>query len=180
MVASPPSSSCSLLSFLLPLCLSSPFPPYHPVLLVLSDLPFFCAHPHSPLISPSPSPPLSLTLLSQRLDGGLFTLQQLSAIIVFACLYDKENHSLEKAQIKLEGEDLYLEDILNVLREAAVHMYEKKKSESVNGDSTMSAEEREKEEGRESVRKLFVDWSMAAGTLSVLDKNQEETDNKQE
>jgi hypothetical protein len=99
---------------------------------------------------------------------------------VFACLYDKENHSLEKAQIKLEGEDLYLEDILNVLREAAVHMYEKKKSESVNGDSTMSAEEREKEEGRESVRKLFVDWSMAAGTLSVLDKNQEETNNKQE
>jgi hypothetical protein len=98
---------------------------------------------------------------------------------VFACLYDKENHSLEKAQIKLEGEDLYLEDILNVLREAAVHMYEKKRSEGVNGETSMSADEREKDEGRESVRKLFVDWSMAAGSLSVLDKNQEETDNKQ-
>lgn len=95
---------------------------------------------------------------------------------MFACLYDKENHSLEKAQIKLEGEDLFLEDILNVLREAAVQMYEKKKSESSNGENTMSVDEKEKDEGRESQRKLFVDWSMAAGSLSILEKNQQDTD----
>jgi hypothetical protein len=100
----------------------------------------------------------------------------LSAIIVFACLYDKENHSLEKAQIKLEGEDLYLEDILNVLREAAVQMYEKKKADSANGANNMSVDEKEKDEGRECQRKLFVDWSMRAGSLSISDKNKDETD----
>jgi hypothetical protein len=95
---------------------------------------------------------------------------------VFSCLYDKEHHSFQKAQIKLEGEDLYLEDIVNVLREAAVRMYEKKKSEGVDGEGTMSVDEKEKDEGRESQRKLYVDWSMAAGSLSDLHKNQEETD----
>ena len=69
-----------------------------------------------------------------------------------------------------------MEDILNVLREAAVQMYEKKKADSANGENSMSVDEKEKDEGRECQRKLFVDWSMRAGSLSFSDKNKDETD----
>lgn len=102
----------------------------------------------------------------------------MSAIIIFACINDKKHGSLKKAEIKLEGADLYFEDIVNVLREAAVHLYEKDKKSDVNGDTleggndvklddvSISLDDKEAEEEREKQRQLYVDWSIAAGALS--------------
>ena len=133
------------------------------------------------------------------MDGGLFTLQQLSSIVIFTCLKDKgKNKSAEKAQIKLEGEELYLEDLVNVLREAAVHMYDKKNKKDTDndqvdgngdGDSEIpkgpkgpilldgAGEDKERDEDREKQRQLLVDWSIAAGALSeITDREEEEVE----
>ena len=50
-------------------------------------------------------------------------------------MYDKVHNSISKSQIKLESEDLCLEDLVNVLREAAVHLYEKENKKPDNGDN---------------------------------------------
>ena len=50
-------------------------------------------------------------------------------------MYDKVNNSISKSQVKLESEDLCLEDLVNVLREAAVHLYEKENKKPDNGDN---------------------------------------------
>lgn len=124
------------------------------------------------------------------MDGGLFTLQQLSSIVIFTCLKDKgKNKSAEKAQIKLEGEELYLEDLVNVLREAAVHMYDKKNKKDSDDDQLDSdvpkgpilldgaGEDKERDEDREKQRQLLVDWSIAAGSLAeVTDREEEEVE----
>jgi hypothetical protein len=125
------------------------------------------------------------------LDGGLFTLQQLSSIIIFTCLKDKDkgkNKSAEKAQIKLEGEDLFLEDLVNVLREAAVHMYDKKNKKDGDNDqvggqedpvvSDTAGEDKERDEDREKQRQLLVDWSIAAEAFTV--SHEKEDDDKEE
>ena len=121
------------------------------------------------------------------MDGGLFTLQQLSTIIIFTCLNDKgKNKSSEKAQIKLESDDVYLEDLVNVLREAALHMYDKKIKTDTDDQgqgefegegrkegqddpviSDAAGEDRERDEDRVKQRQLFVDWTVAAGSLYV-------------
>lgn len=128
------------------------------------------------------------------MDGGLFTLQQLSSIVIFTCLKDKgKNKSAEKAQIKLEGEELYLEDLVNVLREAAVHMYDKKNkkdsdSDQVGGDNESpkgpkgpilldgAGEDKERDDDREKQRQLLVDWSIAAGALAGISDREEEVE----
>ena len=124
------------------------------------------------------------------MDGGLFTLQQLTSIVIFTCLKDKgKNKSAEKAQIKLEGEELYLEDLVNVLREAAVHMYDKKNKKDSDDDQLDSdvpkgpilldgaGEDKERDEDREKQRQLLVDWSIAAGSLAeVTDREEEEVE----
>ena len=124
------------------------------------------------------------------MDGGLFTLQQLSSIVIFTCLKDKgKNKSAEKAQIKLEGEELYVEDLVNVLREAAVHMYDKKNKKDSDDDQLDSdvpkgpilldgaGEDKERDEDREKQRQLLVDWSIAAGSLAeVTDREEEEVE----
>ena len=124
------------------------------------------------------------------MDGGLFTLQQLSSIVIFTCLKDKgKNKSAEKAQIKLEGEELYLEDLVNVLREAAVHMYDKKNRKDSDDDQVDSdvpkgpilldgaGEDKERDEDREKQRQLLVDWSIAAGALTeITDREEEEVE----
>ena len=129
----------------------------------------------------------------QRLDGGLFTLQQLSAIIIFTCLYDKDHNSIIKSQIKLKDEDLCLEDLVNVLREAAVHLHEVKKkldsdsngnenneNGSKNGENGIKVVEINSENGidedREKQRKLFVSWTTAIASQVEEKEVEEEED----
>ena len=117
----------------------------------------------------------------------------MSSIIIFTCLKDKDkgkNKSAEKAQIKLEGEDLFLEDLVNVLREAAVHMYDKKNKKDIDNDqvggqedpvvSDSAGEDKERDEDREKQRQLLVDWSIAAESLTVSHEKENDDDKEEE
>ena len=89
-------------------------------------------------------------------------------IIIFACLNDKINDSMSKSKIKLESEDLCLEDLVNVLREAAVHLYEneKKKTDLIEIDENNSKENIKMEIKGE--KKLKSDNDNPSGTLQII------------
>jgi hypothetical protein len=55
-------------------------------------------------------------LLPQRLEGGLFNLQQLSVALSFAVLYDGSGRCLRQASTRLASEGLHLMDVLHTLR----------------------------------------------------------------
>ncbi len=54
--------------------------------------------------------------MPQRLEGGLFNLQQLSVALSFAVLYDGSGRCLRQASTRLASEGLHLMDVLNTLR----------------------------------------------------------------
>lgn len=101
-------------------------------------------------------------IYSMRLEGGLFILQQLATIIIFACLHDKEKSSLSKAQIKLHAEQLSVIDLLDIIREAAVHLYDKKINDSntIEDGQVEDGDITDKEiDAKDKRRDLFVSWA---------------------
>ena len=73
-------------------------------------------------------------IILQRLEGGLYNLQQAAIILAFACVF--EPRCLQKAELKLSAEGASLEDVQDTLREMLLTL------QTMNGD--------DQEEGSES------------------------------
>jgi hypothetical protein len=112
-------------------------------------------------------------ILSQRLEGGLFNMQQLSVAIAFACIFDKE--CFKKAEVKLQSSDLgedgaglSMEDVLDILRFHTVTVADG----LLNSEEEDSAEEGELKEERDTARRyqqLLTEW--CAALSAIIEEN---------
>lgn len=102
---------------------------------------------------------LHTSLYTQRLEGGLFNLQQVSIILAYACIFDTT--CLKKAVLRLGSEDSNLEDVLDTLRDMLLTLHsadEEGSGESsggevkVGGDSSASGSS--SGDGKSSVDKV--------------------------
>ena len=131
---------------------------------------------------------------SQRMDGGLFQLQELALIISFACVFDSNKDCLTRAESKLsaasfhrteEGgagrdddeddeddedgggkEELSLRDVLGVMRDHVAHLMSMDENSSSSSSSSSSAPviNIEKDLDRK-FKTLLTEWSAALATL---------------
>ena len=100
-------------------------------------------------------------------------------------MYDKINNSIQKSQIKLESEDLCIEDLVNVLREAAVHLYEKenKKPDEVNIGDINDVTNNIKEEihGEKGEKEVKTEGMNMNGNLQIINgKGESEKENEKD
>ena len=100
-------------------------------------------------------------------------------------MYDKVNNSIPKSQIKLESEDLCIEDLVNVLREAAVHLYEKenKKPDEVNIVDINDVTNNIKEEinGEKGEKEVKTEGMNMNGNLQIINgKGESEKENEKD
>eukprot|EP01038_Epipyxis_sp_PR26KG_P004880 gene4880-6837_t len=111
-------------------------------------------------------------IYAQRLEGGLFYMQQLAIIITFACISDKS--SLQKAELKLSMDDLSLSHILTTLREIIVVLI-KNSNNSNNSNNNENKNDISNDNNNavgnieESLdfkyKKLLTEWSAMLATL---------------
>lgn len=89
----------------------------------------------------------------------MFCLQQLAAIITFACVAD---HScVKRAQATLIGAELSLADVQAVLREAAAAVNVEDTEEASGSDEAAAVEELRR------TRQRYIEWGAAIGALAV-------------
>lgn len=103
---------------------------------------------------------------AQRLEGGLYSMQQASIIIAFACIFDPTNKSLHKSQIKLASDGASMIEVLEVLREATANIGDDQTnlsdlssttSSSLNNDHNLEDKKRQKV--------VFTSWCAALATI---------------
>lgn len=101
----------------------------------------------------------------ERLNAGLFQLQQLCIILTGVCIYRKD--CLQQLEVKLSAADLNLNDVLSVLREL---VYSLSVSEgTVNRNDASSSKEAvttaEDIDDGNGYRKLLIEWCAILATL---------------
>ncbi len=112
---------------------------------------------------------LLLLLPAQRLEGGLFNLQQVSLIIAYACIFDRT--CLRKAELRLGSECASLGDVLDTLRDLLLTLRSGSDSSdatedggtvAVNGNSS---EGNSDAAGEEEYQRVLTQWSAALSTI---------------
>jgi hypothetical protein len=114
---------------------------------------------------------LNNSFFSQRLEGGLFNMQQLSVSIAFACIFDKD--CFKKAELKLQGSDLggideedtavlTMETVLDTLRGHAITVADGLLN---SGEENEEGELKEERETALRYQQLLTEWCAA---LSVI------------
>jgi beta-catenin-like protein 1 len=115
---------------------------------------------------------------AQRLTGGLFTLQLLSAIIVFVCVHDSSSgtsrNSVEKVRIKLGADGLAFSDVLDVLREAATQMSVEEDSKASSGEVGEEVDE----SARKKQSRVLLEWTRLLAPL--VEDSEDENDEEEE
>ncbi len=96
------------------------------------------------------------------MDGGLHTLQQLSVILSFVCVYNTADRGvIQKIRSKLdENVQMTLTEIQNYIRELAANI-----------EITDAEEETEEQHRRREQRTLLIEWSAC---LAYLESQAEE------
>lgn len=97
---------------------------------------------------------------SQRLEGGLFCLQQLSAIIAFVCVGDRA--AISRAEATLGGAEMALCDVQAILREAAAAVIVS------SADDENGQEEDEEEKALKKTRQRYIEWGAALGVFATV------------
>ena len=82
--------------------------------------------------------PPSNYLISQRLEGGLFNIQQVSMIIAYACVFDPVCR--KKAELRLATESATLEDVLTTLRDLLLTLREGQEDQQDEADGHVERE----------------------------------------
>lgn len=99
--------------------------------------------------------------MKQRLEGGLFCLQQLSVIIAFGCVGNPS--CVSRAIATLSGAELGLYDVQWVLREAAAAVSVEDDFKSEDSDEILSVE------ALKFTRQKYIEWGAALGALLAAD-----------
>lgn len=103
----------------------------------------------------------------QRLEGGLFNLQQVSLILAYGCVFDRT--CLKKAELRLGSEDASIEEVLDTLRDMLVTLH------SADATDTTDADGSEQKGGADKavegeVKKVVTEWCAALAALVEQDK----------
>lgn len=107
-------------------------------------------------------------IIFQRLEGGLFNLQQVSTILAYACIFDAS--CLKKAQLRLGSEDATLEDVLDTLRAMLLTLHS---ADTPEEDKVEAGGASKVEDSRSSAEKavegeykqVITEWCAALSTI---------------
>ena len=108
--------------------------------------------------------------MPQRLEGGLFNLQQLSVVLSFAVLYDGSGRCQRQACTRLASEGLQLLDVLHTLRGMVAVMAEHSAAEGEEGSALTVDAPATTEKGLDAkYKQLLTGW--CALLASIVDEH---------
>lgn len=104
----------------------------------------------------------------QRLEGGLYNLQQVASLIAYACIFDPDSY--KKAALRLATENATVEDVLTTLRDMLLTL-QKAEQESEEEGSARSADEEVEREVDRAYKAVVVQWCAALSRLVMDESN---------
>jgi len=110
----------------------------------------------------------------QRLEGGLFNLQQVSIILAYACTFDASCRN--KAELRLSSEQASLEEVLDTLRDMLLTLRTAELPADGESDSANSEAGKNNKEEKDSVlsaekvadqeyKQVITEWCAVLSTL---------------
>lgn len=108
---------------------------------------------------------------AQRLEGGLFNVQQLAMIITFACIYDKKGGSSIKVRKRLESKSTELTYILKVMRDLVITLEDNLADTPASANDTSTREDADIEmEYYKSHKNILTQWCAALSNIITDNK----------